>query len=436
MLDISHYTKIVTITQIFYNISTLRYNYLKRILRGNMVLNILIALFAFVFGFLCAFLVVKNKFNKEILDLKVTNAKLEEGILASEKNNKTSDDIFAKLKDEFKNIANQALIDNQNQLLKQNSTSIEEKLKPLDEAIKRYQHEVGEFKLSNAKDNSSLKTEIARLIENTKEAQDVTRNLTLALTENRNKKGEYGEDTLQILLDSCGMQENVHYVKHFATHSINADGNNRAVYPDFVLNLPDNKNIVIDSKLNLTSYLRYIEAENQADKDEQLKNFKSDIKNTIKDLAKKNYAAADGINSPDFIFMYIPLESSLSVIYNDNALVHFALDNNIILIGNISLLATLRLVKMLLAQEKQNESALEIASLGASLYDKFYAFSQDLLSIQKKFKDTDAEFTKALNRFTRGEDSLFKTTEKLKTLGITSSKEIPAELLEEVPVEA
>ena len=151
-------------------------------------------------------------------------------------------------------------------------------------------------------------------------------------------------------------------------------------------------------------------------------------------MSKKNYAQADGINSPDFIFMYIPLESSLSVIYNDNALVHFALDNNIILIGNISLLATLRLVKMLLAQEKQNESALEIATLGASLYDKFYAFCQDLLSIQKKFKDTDEEFKKALNRFTRGEDSLFKTTEKLKTLGITSSKAIPAEFLEEIEV--
>ncbi len=435
MLDTSHYTKIVTITQIFYNISTLRYNYFKRILRGNMILYILVTLIAFVFGFLCAYLIAKTKFNKEIIDLKVLNAKLEESVTSFEKSAKTSDNILSTLKDEFKNIANQALIDNQNQLLKQNSTSIEEKLKPLDDAIKRYQHEVSEFKLSNAKDNSSLKTEIGKLIENTKEAQDVTKNLTLALTENRNKKGEYGEDTLQILLDSCGMQENVHYVKHFATHSVNADGNYRAVYPDFVLNLPDNKNIVIDSKLNLTSYLRYIDAETQADKDEQLKNFKSDIKNTIKDLAKKNYAQADGINSPDFIFMYIPLESSLSVIYNDNALVHFALDNNIILIGNISLLATLRLVKMLLAQEKQNESALEIASLGASLYDKFYAFSQDLLAIQRKLRDTDGEFTKALNRFTRGEDSLFKTTEKLKTLGITSSKEIPAELLEEVPVQ-
>ncbi len=400
-----------------------------------MFLNILIATFAFSFGFLIAFISLKSKFMREITDLKVANAKLEENVLHSERNIKTSDDIFAKLKDEFKNIANQALIDNQNQLLKQNSTSIEEKLKPLDEAIKRYQHEVGEFKLSNAKDNSSLKTEIARLVENTKEAQEVTRNLTLALTENRNKKGEYGEDTLQILLESCGMQENVHYVKHFPTHSVSEDGVYKAVYPDFVLNLPDNKNIVIDSKLNLTSYLRYIEAENQADKDEQLKNFKSDIKNTIKDLAKKNYATAEGINSPDFIFMYIPLESSLSVIYSDNALVHFALDNNIILIGNISLLATLRLVKMLLAQEKQNKSALEIATLGASLYEKCCAFSQDLLNIQKKLKDTDKEFGTALNRFTRGEDSLFKTTEKLKTLGITSSKEIPAEFLDEIPFE-
>lgn len=401
-----------------------------------MVLNILIATSTFVLGFLIAFISLKSKFAREITDLKIINARLEETVSSSFKNNKTADDIFAKLKDEFKNIANQALIDNQNQLMVQNSASIEEKLKPLDEAIKRYQHEVGEFKLSNAKDNSSLKTEITRLIENTKETQDITRNLTLALTENRNKKGEYGEDTLQILLDSCGMQENVHYVKHFPTHSVNADGNNRAVYPDFVLNLPDNKNIVIDSKLNLISYLRYIEAENQAEKDEQLKNFKSDIKNTIKDLAKKNYAQAEGINSPDFIFIYIPLESSLALIYNDNALIHFALDNNVILIGNISLLATLRLVKMLLAQEKQNESAFEIAALGASLYEKFCAFSQDLLNIQKKFKDTDAEFGRALNRFTRGDDSLFKTTEKLKELGITSSKQIPTELLEEATLNA
>jgi DNA recombination protein RmuC len=170
--------------------------------------------------------------------------------------------------------------------------------------------------------------------------------------------------------------------------------------------------------------------ETQAEKETCLKNFKADIKNTIKDLSKKNYQNGENLNCPDFIFMYVPIENSLALIYDDRALINYAYENNIILIGNVSLLTTLRLVKLLLAEEKQRESVIEIAKVGTSLFEKFSAFCEDLKSIQKRIGQVDSDFKTAIGRFQRGEDSLFRSVEKLKSMGIITTKEIPAEFLE------
>ena len=128
--------------------------------------------------------------------------------------------------------------------------------------------------------------------------------------------------------------------------------------------------------------------------------------------------------------MYVPIENSLALIYEDAALVNFAYESNIILIGNVSLMTTLRLVKLLLAEEKQKESVMEIVKVGTSLFEKFSAFCADLQSIQKKIGQVDSEFKTTIGRFQRGEDSLFRSVEKLKSMGIITTKEIPAEFLE------
>lgn len=342
-----------------------------------------------------------------------------------------SRNLTSKLREDFKNIANQALIDNQNQLQQQNSLTLEDKLKPLGDALEKYQKEMGEFEKEHAKDTAVLKTEIQNLAENSKVLQEGANRLTQALTQNQNIKGQFGEDTLEVILNTCGMVENVHYRKQLNTTS-EIGGEQRRIKPDFVLNLPDNKHIVIDSKVNLESFIKYQNEEDKVQKERFLKDFTTDIKTTIKNLSEKNYQNAQNINSPDFIFAYFPIESSISLLYEDIEIIRFAQSKKVILIGTASLIATLQLVQSLIAKEKQFESVSEIAKTGAALYERFVDFCQNLQNLRKKFKGVDEEFETAINRFTRGEDSLFKKSEKLKELGISTVKQIPEEFLTEV----
>ena len=342
-----------------------------------------------------------------------------------------SKNFTAKLREDFKNIANQALIDNQNQLQQQNSLTLEDKLKPLGEAIEKYQKEIGEFEKEHAKDTAVLKTEIQNLAENSRVLQEGANRLTQALTQNQNIKGQFGEDTLEVILNTCGMVENVHYKKQFSTIS-EVDGEQRRIRPDFVLNLPGGQHIVIDSKVNLENFIKYQNEEDKTQKERLLKDFRTDIKTTIKNLSEKNYQHAQNINSPDFIFAYFPIEGSISLLYDDIEIVKFAHSKNVILIGTASLITTLQLVQTLVAREKQFESVHEIAKTGAALYERFVDFCQNLQNLRRKFKGVDEEFETTLNRFSRGEDSLFKKSEKLKELGINSTKQIPEEFLTEV----
>ncbi len=395
-----------------------------------MGITVLTAIISLLLGGLLGFVLSKNisgkkttALNEQLTALKVENASLQ-----------NNSNILTKLQEEFKNIANQALIDNQNQLQKQNSIALEDKLKPLNYALERYQKGVEEFDKESIKRSADLKGQVENLMKNSMTLQEETHRLTRALTLSQNTKGQFGEDTLEVILNSCGMSENVHYSKQFSTVSQNNDGEQIRIRPDFVVNLPNNKHIVIDSKMNLEQFIKYQNEEDGGEKDRYLKEFKSDVKNTIKRLSEKNYQNGRNLNSPDFVFAYIPLENSISILYDDIDIVDFALSKNIILIGTVSLVATLRLVQNLLAQEKQREYVIEIANTGAALYEKFADFCENLQNIQKRFKGVDDEFKTTLNRFTRGDDSLFKNTEKLKELGVLTTKQIPEEFLVECEV--
>lgn len=383
-----------------------------------MVLNILITVISLILGIFIGYFSARKNSDAKIKELEVQNAKLQ-----------FSSDLTKNLQEEFKNIANQALIDNQNQLQKQNSLVLEDKLKPLNNTLERYQKEVDEFNKERIKEAATLKTEITNLMENSKIVQEEAHRLANALTKNQNVKGQFGEDTLEVVLNASGMKENIHYKKQFHTRVQNADGENKTIRYDFVVNLPEDKHIVIDSKMYLDNFIKYQATEEKTEKEKYLKDFKVDVKNSIKDLSEKNYQYGEKINSPDFVFMYIPLENSLSLLYDDTELVQFAFQKKIFLIGTVSLMTTLKLVQKLLEQEKRSANIVEIAQTGALLYEKFVDFCENLKNLHRKFEGVDEEFKTTINRFTRGEDSLFKKSEKLKELGISTTKQIPQEFL-------
>lgn len=334
------------------------------------------------------------------------------------------------IKNDFVKLANETIKNEQEDLRKQNREALEEKILPLKTELGEFKNKVEKFNLAGVENTTKIVEQILNLEKNNKLIAQEAKNLTEALTKNQNIKGAYGENLLDTVLESCGMKEGIHYSRQFVTTSSSLrDDEEHTIRPDIVINLPGNRHIIIDSKVTLTSYLDYIE-----DSD-RLKEFKAEVKKRIFDLAGKNYQGAENLWQPDFILMYMPIETSLAVLYEDSELINSAYKSKIIIVGTASLLATIRLVDQLFAQQKQCESVGEIVKAGTNLYETFVQFCDDLIDVQKRFEDVGKKLNTTINRFRRGnknKPSLFSQVEALKDYGINTPKSIPDKLLEEV----
>ncbi len=332
------------------------------------------------------------------------------------------------IKRDFVQLAQETIKNEQEDLRKQNREALEEKILPLKTELGEFKNKVEKFNLSGVENVAKLEQQILNLEKNNKIIAQEAKNLTEALTKNQNVKGAYGENILDTILESCGMQEGIHYSKQYVTTSSNLkDGEIHTIRPDIVINLPKDRHIIIDSKVTLTSYLDCIEDESK------VKDFKAEVKKRIIDLANKNYQNAENLWQPDFVLMYIPIESSLNLIYEDYELINTAYKSKIIIIGTASLLTTIKLVDQLFAQQKQCESVNNIVTAGTNLYETFVQFCEDLVDLQKRFDEINKKFGTTINRFKRKNKNrlgLFDQVKELKQLGITSSKEIPNALLE------
>lgn len=332
------------------------------------------------------------------------------------------------IKRDFVQLAQETIKNEQEDLRKQNREALEEKIAPLKNELGEFKNKVEKFNLSGAENAAKLEQQILNLEKNNKIIAQEAKNLTEALTKNQNVKGAYGENVLDTILEYCGMQEGIHYSKQFVTTSSNLkDGETHMIRPDIVINLPKDRHIIIDSKVTLTSYLACI------DDEAKVKDFKAEVKKRITDLANKNYQNAENLWQPDFVLMYIPIESSLNLIYEDYELINSAYKSKIIIVGTASLLTTIKLVDQLFAQQKQCESVNNIVTAGTNLYETFVQFCEDLVDLQKRFDEINKKFGTTINRFKRKNKNrlgLFDQVKELKQLGITTSKEIPNSLLE------
>ncbi len=331
------------------------------------------------------------------------------------------------IKRDFVQLANETIKNEQEDLRKQNRETLEEKILPLTKELGEFKDKVEKFNLAGVQNTTKIVEQIGNLEKNNKIIEQEAKNLVDALTKNQNTKGSYGENLLDTILQSCGMQEGVHYTKQFVTTSANLkDDSEHIIRPDVVINLPNNRHLIIDSKVTLTSYLEYIK-----DPD-KIKEFKTEVKKRITDLANKNYQNAGDLSQPDFVLMYMPVETSVNLLYEDYDLISSAYKSNIIIVGTASLLTAIRLVNQLLAQQKQNESVNQIVNAGTNLYETFVQFCEDLIDVQKRFDGVSSQLNKTINRFKRGnknKPSLFSQVETLKEYGINSVKEIPSDLL-------
>ena len=263
---------------------------------------------------------------------------------------------------------------------------------------------------------------------NTKEingAIKVASDLTKLLTTNQNLKGQYGEDSLEVILKACFPAENVNYIKQYRT--LNEENNE--IKPDYLVNLPNEKSILIDCKVNLDKYLEF-------QKNSDLKNeFIKDLNSTINNLSNKKYETANGLNQADFILMYIPLEPVLTLIYTDSdflGVVKNANEKNIIIVGNSSILTTIRLAKLLWAQDKQDKNLEKIINIAQNIYEYISLHTQNIYKIKSNLEECVSSFAKEYDKLSS--NKLFKMTEEMREYGIQATSRKIGKKLNEIKI--
>jgi DNA recombination protein RmuC len=322
---------------------------------------------------------------------------------------------------EFEAVSHSLLVKNAEHFKQQSSDNLDKILGPLRENLKDFRSRLEEAYKDTASQNAVLKDQISRI--STEAA-----NLARALKGDAKVLGNWGEQRLDQLLDKAGLQFGVHYDRqHAATDAEN--GQQR--FLDVIVKLPEGKHLIIDSKVSLVNYEAHINAEDEAVRALQLGKHIEAVRKHVKDLAAKRYQDLYGINAPDFVLMYIPLESAFfAAVAHEPDLFAEALNKNVVLITNSTLLATLRTVAHVWRLAAQQENAAEIARRGGALYDKFVGFITDLEDIGKSIGSSQRIYDEAMKKLHQGRGNLVRQAEELKTLGAKASKSLPQPLLE------
>ncbi|MCX6245455.1 MAG: DNA recombination protein RmuC [Bacteroidetes bacterium] len=332
-----------------------------------------------------------------------------------------------KLQVAFKNLANEILEEKTKKFTEQNRSKLEEILKPLGDKIKEFEKKVDETYDKESKQRFSLEKEIKTLADMNRQISEDAQNLTHALRLDPKKQGNWGELVLDKVLESSGLTKGVEYIREFSTRSDEGD----KYRPDVIINLPDNKHIIIDSKVSLNSYSEFVNTDDAAEKEKFLKLHLLSIRNHIRMLGEKGYQMLDAFDTPDYVLLFMPIESAFSLaLQNDAELFSFAWDKNVVIVSPTTLLATLRTIASIWKHEKQTQNAIEIAKQGGLLYDKFVSFLADLEKVGSQLDTVKKSYDEAHKKLSSGSGNLIGKVEKLKELGARASKSLPRNLLD------
>jgi DNA recombination protein RmuC len=328
---------------------------------------------------------------------------------------------------EFENLANKILEAKTKAFSETTEKSLFSLLDPLRERLNNFEKVVNEKYVDEAKERSSLKGEIERLISLNDKMATETNSLTQALRGDSKVQGDWGELVLERILESSGLREDHEYTLQ-KTHR---DDDGDKFKPDVIVNLPENKHIIIDSKVSLTAYERYHSSTDSLAQDVQIKEHIRSMEKHISELSEKHYSKLKGVNSPEFVFMFVPIEPAyLLAMRNEPDLSAKAWRKGVAIVTATTLLTTLKTVASIWKLENQNKNALEIAQEGASLYDKFVGFLEDFEKIGKTFENGHKLYGEAMNKLKDGQGNVFRKLENLRELGAAPKKKIRQDLLE------
>lgn len=329
-------------------------------------------------------------------------------------------------KTEFQNLANKILEEKTLKFTEQNQQNLKNILNPLQEKITDFEKKVENTHKESIDYHAALRQQIIGLKDLNVQMSKETVNLTKALKGDSKIQGNWGELVLERVLEKSGLEKGREYEiqKSFVTE----EGNR--VQPDVVINLPDGKKMIVDSKVSLTAYEKYINEDDEEQKSAFLKEHVNSLKRHVEQLGNKNYQHLYEMESPDFVLLFIPIEPAFAIALNeDTQLYNKAFEKNIVIVTPSTLLATLRTIDSMWTNQKQQDNAIEIARQAGALYDKFEGFVTDLVKIGKKMDEAKSEYEGAMNKLVDGKGNLITSVQKLKIMGAKAKKSLPDPIL-------
>jgi DNA recombination protein RmuC len=366
-------------------------------------------------------LVIQNQQTGEISSLKAYNESLKEKL---EMQKAEIEEMQKRLTSEFENIANRIMKQRSEEFSESNKEKISEILNPLKEKIKDFENKVEKAYDAEMRDKISLREELKNLTKLNAKISEDAENLTKALKGDVKKQGNWGEIVLERVLERSGLTKGQEYEREEVVEGIDAS----VQRPDVIVHLPDNKHIIIDSKVSLVAYERFVTADTEENQSRNLKEHIVSLRNHVKYLSEKNYQNAMNINTPDFVLMFVPIEASFSAaVQSDTDLFSYAWERKIVIVSPTTLLATLRTISSIWKQENQTRNAQEIARLSGALYDKFISFTEELIKIKQNIDRAADSYDEAVKKMKDGKGNILRTAERIKELGAkTGNKSLPS----------
>lgn len=323
---------------------------------------------------------------------------------------------------QFENLANRIFDEKTASFKRDSHEGLAQLLAPLRERLNEFQKKVED----SSKEQYSLKNEIKTIVEMNERMHLQTESLTRALKGDVKAQGNWGEIMLEKILEDSGLRKDEDYVLQGVSMGLRHVEGGQSIRPDVIVKLPEDKHIIIDSKVSLTAYERYCATEDELARAASLKEFIASLRNHVAGLESKRYQDSDRLGTPDFVLMFLPVEGAYSLaVQKDPGLHSFAWDKKIVIVCPSTLFATLKTISSVWRLEQQNKNADEIARQGGNLYDKIVGFLEDMQSIGDRLNATQKTYDEAFKKLSTGTGNILKRTQDLKALGLKTSKKLP-----------
>jgi len=327
---------------------------------------------------------------------------------------------------EFENLANRIFKQHSSEFATASGKNLNDLIAPLKDRLQDFEKKVEKVYDLETRDKISLKQEVKNLLDLNKKLSEDAENLTKALKGDTKKQGNWGEIVLERVLERSGLTKGVEYDTQVSVR----DEEGQMLRPDVVIRLPENKHLIIDSKVSLLAYEHFIRSDDQQEQQRYIEQHVDSVRNHIKGLGKHSYQSVGAFDTPDFVLLFIPVESALSAaLQKDADLFSYAWERKIVIVSPTTLLATLKTVSSIWKQEKQTQNALEIARQGGALYDKFVGFIEDIQKLGNQLGTVQKTYGEVVGKLSGGSGNLVARAEKLRRLGIKVSKNLPQQYL-------